>query len=493
MYCFCIIPRAAGWNGNGRNSSFGSATYVIKGLYRISIKPASTYKAAGRGADGNTLRITRLGEGTGIGGPRRDPVQRQRVYGGSLIRRCVPPSPGRRRRIYQARLLQPAAVIDRGYKSPPCHGASKPSRLSEPEIKPGAEQNDHREHDEIAVFHPKFGHVGEIHPVDAGDRRRHRENGRPGGELAGDDALALLLEKVRRLEYRGEDFPQAPDPRLDAPHMVEHVVKVGAHVLIERGQRKMGELVAHLVHRPQHALEPDEFSAQRKEPADLAAVEKRVERPALGLQHVLLDRVDDRQVAVDDEVEDGVQHVIDAVFQERGRSFEVMAKVRMGARRSVPDADDKSFADEDRGLAVGDLVVDEMSGPRNDKKLVPVHVDLGELMGGERVLDRERMEAVVVLKPPELRFGRLEEANPDEFRALLGAGNRLIERHRPDRLAVAIEIGGDDGHRARLCMAFAPSVWGGKLPETAGRVHWAPSGLSQAAGSPASTARRARR
>src|SRR5574337_1695647 len=157
-----------------------------------------------------------------------------------------------------------------------------------------------------------------------------------------------------------------------------------------------------------------------------------------------------------------------------------MAKVRMGARRSVPDADDKSFADEDRGLAIGELVVDEMGGARNDKKLVPVHVDLGELMGGERVLDRERMEAVVVLKPPELRLGRLKQADPDEFRALLGARDRLIERHRPDRLAVAIEIGGDDGHRARLSMAFAPSVWGGKLPETAGRVHWAPSGLSRA-------------
>src|SRR5574337_646665 len=145
-----------------------------------------------------------------------------------------------------------------------------------------------------------------------------------------------------------------------------------------------------------------------------------------------------------------------------------MAKVRMGARRSVPDADDKSFADEDRGLAIGDLVVDEMSGPRDDKKLVPVHVDLGELMGGERVLDRERMEAVVVLKPPELRFGRLEEANPDEFRALLGARDRLIERHRPDRLAVAIEIGGDDGHRARLCMAFAPSRLGRQVAGNGG-------------------------
>src|SRR5574337_801404 len=98
-----------------------------------------------------------------------------------------------------------------------------------------------------------------------------------------------------------------------------------------------------------------------------------------------------------------------------------MAKVRMGARRSVPDADDKSFADEDRGLPVGDPVVGEMGGARDDEELVPVHVDLGELMGGERVLDRERMEAIIILKPPELRFGRLEEADPDEFREVFGA------------------------------------------------------------------------
>src|SRR5574337_2067624 len=62
---------------------------------------------------------------------------------------------------------------------------------------------------------------------------------------------------------------------------------------------------------------------------------------------------------------------------------------------------------------------------------------------------------MIKVSPPELRFGRLEEADPDEFRAVLGARDRLIERHRPDRLAVTIEIGGDDGHRARPSIELA--------------------------------------
>jgi hypothetical protein len=45
-------------------------------------------------------------------------------------------------------------------------------------------------------------HIGEIHPVNACDRRRHREDRRPSGELAGDDALPLLLEQIARLDVR---------------------------------------------------------------------------------------------------------------------------------------------------------------------------------------------------------------------------------------------------------------------------------------------------
>ena len=67
-------------------------------------------------------------------------------------------------------------------------------------------------------------------------------------------------------------------------------------------------------------------------------------------------------------------------------------------------------------------------------------------MGDERILDRERMQAEIVLKPAQFRFGRLEHADPDEFGPVGGAAHRLLERDRADQLSVAIEIGGDNAH-----------------------------------------------
>ncbi len=116
----------------------------------------------------------------------------------------------------------------------------------------------------------------------------------------------------------------------------------------------MRQLVADLVHRPEHPLEADQLAAQREQAADFVAVEKRVERALLGFEHVFLDRLDDRQIAVDDEVEDGVEDVVDAVLEQLGRGFELMAKPRKAALGAVAHADDEGLPDKHRGLAIGD-------------------------------------------------------------------------------------------------------------------------------------------
>ena len=91
----------------------------------------------------------------------------------------------------------------------------EPPRLLEPDVQSRAEQRDDGEDDEIAIIRLQLGHIGEIHAVDAGDRRRHSKNRSPGGELARDAPLPLLLEQIGRLEHGGENFAQASDPRLD--------------------------------------------------------------------------------------------------------------------------------------------------------------------------------------------------------------------------------------------------------------------------------------
>ena len=125
----------------------------------------------------------------------------------------------------------------------------------------------------------------------------------------------------------------------------------------------------------------------------------------------------------------------------------------MRALRSVANADDEGIANEDRGLAIADLAVREMGWARDHEQLVAIDVELWQLVCEERVLDRQRVQVVILLELAQLRFARLEQSYPDKFGAIGCTADRLIERDRADPLAIAIETGGDDAHRDRLSEA----------------------------------------
>ena len=55
-------------------------------------------------------------------------------------------------------------------------------------------------------------------------------------------------------------------------------------------------------------------------------------------QHLLLDRLDHRQIAVDDEIEDRVEDIIDAVHEQEGAASSWSRSARVGAGGDVADA-----------------------------------------------------------------------------------------------------------------------------------------------------------
>ena len=75
----------------------------------------------------------------------------------------------------------------------------------------------------------------------------------------------------------------------------------------------------------------------------------------------------------------------------------------MRALRSVADADDEGIANEDRGLAIADLAVHEMGWARDHEQLVAIDVELWQLVSEERVLDRQRVQVVILLELAQLR------------------------------------------------------------------------------------------
>src|SRR4029077_15220976 len=125
----------------------------------------------------------------------------------------------------------------------------------------------------------------------------------------------------------------------------------------------------------------------------------------------------------------------------------------MRALRSVANADDEGIANEDGGFAIADLAVSEMGWARHHEQLVAIYVQLWQLVCEERVLDRQRVQVVILLKLAQFRLGRLEQSDPDEFGAIGCTADRLIERDRADPLAISIETGGDDAHRGGLSKA----------------------------------------
>jgi hypothetical protein len=88
----------------------------------------------------------------------------------------------------------------------------------------------------IAVFPLELGHVLEVH---AGDGGRHCENGRPGGELAGDGVLLHLAGHQARLEGEGQHLAQRVDVLLDAADMVADVADATAQRSLSNSRRSV--------------------------------------------------------------------------------------------------------------------------------------------------------------------------------------------------------------------------------------------------------------
>ena len=84
----------------------------------------------------------------------------------------------------------------------------------------------------------------------------------------------------------------------------------------------------------------------------------------------------------------------------------------------MADRDDEALAGEDVGLAERDVIALELGGPQHHEQRIAVELELGPLMGVQRVLDRQRVQVELGLDLPQLRLVRLVKADPDEVTRL---------------------------------------------------------------------------
>ena len=130
----------------------------------------------------------------------------------------------------------------------------------------------------------------------------------------------------------------------------------------------------------------------------LLALKKAICSLAFHLEHLFLDVVDERPVAVDDVIEHCMEQVIGSVHEELGRLLQLLAERRMGAFRAVADRNHMTVADEDGGLAIFNCLAVQSGGSSDYEQLVAEDFDLRKLIGIERVLDSQRVKAIAVLE-----------------------------------------------------------------------------------------------
>ena len=117
----------------------------------------------------------------------------------------------------------------------------------------------------------------------------------------------------------------------------------------------------------------------------------------------------------------------------------------MGARRPEPDRDDVTFANEHRGLAIGDAVAVELRRLDADEDLAAEDFQLGHLLEIERILNRERMQPKILLDNSHFLGRRIVQADPDEFPRCLRCQS-ILKRHGLLPVAILVEKRGNDAH-----------------------------------------------
>ena len=111
----------------------------------------------------------------------------------------------------------------------------------------------------------------------------------------------------------------------------------------------------------------------------------------LDLVDVLLQAGDNRCIAVNDAVEDGVEDRLRTLREQLGILFHAMAHGAQVGRAAVANGDDEVLADEYVDLAELDLLflVEVSRGAQHDEERVVVAFQLRSLVGDDRVLDGE--------------------------------------------------------------------------------------------------------
>jgi hypothetical protein len=192
----------------------------------------------------------------------------------------------------------------------------------------------------------------------------------------------------------------------------------------------------------------------------LALPQFRLEDLVLDRFEIGLERVDDREVAIDDGVEQGVEDECRPVPQQVRLALGAGAHAEEALLRSVARREHEVRADEDVDLAhhqlVGRLQLDRV---QHGEERVVVFLDLRPLVAVPRVLDGQVVQAEFLLHLRELFGRRVLQRDPDEAARALEVLADVVDRAVGELRAVLIGNAVDQ-HGRLLGSAGARAILG---------------------------------
>jgi len=176
---------------------------------------------------------------------------------------------------------------------------------------------------------------------------------------------------------------------------------------------------AEVIERFNDVFQRHELALDAVELLELVARRSAAEQLLLGRLEPRLELVEHREVAVDDVVDQRIQHKPGAATQELGLALGARADRRESDLGAMADGEDVIDADEDVDFADPDVVgavveLDQFGGVQHRKQRIAVFLDLRPLMSLARILDRELVQAELLRHLVQLGFRWLEQSHPYE-------------------------------------------------------------------------------
>ena len=156
----------------------------------------------------------------------------------------------------------------------------------------------------------------EVHAINTRNRGRHGKDRGPSSQLAGNCPLPLLLQQPAGFDYGGKRITQPLNAVNQAPNMVEQVAHIRINVRVHLRQFKVDKAAGQIFGWSQYPLQTEQLAAQHEYTAGFGGTQKIVDRALFHDEHLFLHHIDQVTIAINDEVQYGVEDVIRTLPQQ---------------------------------------------------------------------------------------------------------------------------------------------------------------------------------